>query len=74
MVAWAGMIPIFIWLTLFSFKEDILPMPVSTTPFWDRAFAKAWVWALSFELLIILAIVWRFWSRWVPMFHTLGWL
>lgn len=74
MVAWAGMIPIFITLTLFSFREDILPMPVSTTPFWDSEFDKAWLWTLGFELIIVLAIVWRFWSRWIPMFHQLGWL
>jgi len=74
MVAWTGMIPIFISLTLFSFKEDILPMPVSTAPFWDGAYAKAWVWILIFALLLVLAIVLRFWSRWVPLLHQLGWL
>jgi len=73
MVAWAGMIPIFVTLTLFLIKEDILQMPVSQTSFWDAAFNKAWLWVLAVDLFIILAIVIRFWNSWPGMFHQLGW-
>lgn len=74
MVAWSGMIPIFIVLFLFSAREDIIPMPIRTTAFWDAAFAKAWVWDLAVVLIIVTAIVVRFWDRWIPMFRQLGWI
>ena len=73
-VAWAGMIPIFIHVFLFSAREDILPMPVSTTAFWDSAFNKAWLYTIGFELILIVAIVIRFWSRWPLVFQQLGWI
>ena len=73
MVAWAGMIPIFWHLFLFSAKEDIVPMPIRTTSFWDWAAARPWTFTLVFELLIILAIVIRFWTQWGPTFRKLGW-
>jgi len=74
MVAWTGMIPIFVTLFLFSAREDIIPMPIRTTSFWDGAFAKAWIWVLATFLIIIVSIVIRFWTRWIPMFNQLGWI
>ncbi|MCX6497048.1 MAG: vitamin K epoxide reductase family protein [Rhodoluna sp.] len=74
MVAWTGMIPIFVTLFLFSAREDIIPMPIRTTAFWDGAFAKAWLWTIAVFLIIILAITFRFWTRWIPMFSQLGWI
>jgi uncharacterized membrane protein len=74
MVAWTGMIPIFVTLFLFSAREDIIPMPIRTTAFWDGAYAKAWLWTIAVFLIIILAITVRFWSRWIPMFSQLGWI
>ena len=74
MVAWTGMIPIFVTLFLFSAREDIIPMPIRTTAFWDKAFQQAWRWVLLVDLIIVLAIVIRFWGRWIPMFHQLGWI
>jgi uncharacterized membrane protein len=74
MVAWTGMIPIFVTLFLFSAREDIIPMPIRTTAFWDGAFAKAWIWVVVTFLIIILAITVRFWTRWIPMFTQLGWI
>jgi len=74
MVAWAGMIPIFWSLTLYLAKEDVLQLPISWAAFLDKAFSRAWLWILVTNLVIILAIVWRFWNRWIPMFHQLGWL
>ncbi len=73
MIAWAGMIPIFWSLTLYLIKEDILQMPVSQTAFWDGAFRRSWIWVLTTDLVIILAIVIRFWSYWPGMFAQLGW-
>jgi uncharacterized membrane protein len=73
MVAWAGMIPVFVTLSLYLIKEDILQMPVSMTSFFDRAYQKAWLWVLGTDLLIIALIAWRFWDRWPLMFHQLGW-
>lgn len=72
MVAWTGMIPIFWVVTLFAFREDILPMPVRTAPFWDGAYRLTWLWILATYLLIIAAIVIRFWSRWPSMLQQLG--
>ena len=74
MIAWAGMIPIFWSLTLYLIKEDVLQMPVSQTAFWDGAFRRSWIWVLTTDLVIILAIVIRFWSYWPGMFAQLGWL
>lgn len=73
MVAWAGMIPVFWSLTLYLAKEDVLQMPVRFTTFFDRAYSKAWLWILITDLVIVLAIVWRFWDRWPLMFQQLGW-
>jgi uncharacterized membrane protein len=67
MVAWTGMIPVFWVVTLFAFREDILPAPVRTAPFWDSAYKYAWVWIAITYLLIISAIIIRFWSRWPSM-------
>jgi uncharacterized membrane protein len=72
MVAWTGMIPVFWVVTLFAFREDILPMPVRTAPFWDGAYRFAWVWILATYLIIIAAIVIRFWSRWPATLQQLG--
>ena len=72
MVAWAGMIPIFWVVTLFAFREDILPMPVRTAPFWDGAFRHAWLWILATDLIMIAAIIIRFWSRWPATLQQLG--
>jgi uncharacterized membrane protein len=74
MVAWTGMIPIFVTLFLFSAREDIIPMPIRTTAIWDAAFAKASIWVLVTFLIIVIAITIRFWTRWIPMFQQLGWL
>jgi uncharacterized membrane protein len=74
MVAWTGMIPIFVTLFLFSAREDIISMPIRTTAFWDSAYSKAWIWVIATFLIIILAITLRFWSRWIPMFSQLGWI
>jgi len=57
MVAWTGMIPVFWVVTLFAFREDILPMPIRTAPFWDGAYRFAWVWILATYLIIIAAII-----------------
>ncbi len=72
MVAWTGMIPVFWVVTLFAFREDILPMPVRTAPFWAGAYRFAWVWILATYLIIIAAIVIRFWSRWPATLQQLG--
>jgi len=48
-------------------------MPIRTTSFWDWAAARPWTFTLVFELLIILAIVIRFWANWGPTFRKLGW-
>ena len=72
MVAWTGMIPVFWVVTLFAFREDILPMPVRTAPFWDGAYRFAWLWILATYLIIIAAIVIRFWSRWPATLQQLG--
>jgi uncharacterized membrane protein len=72
MVAWTGMIPVFWVVTLFAFREDILPMPVRTAPFWDGAYRFAWVWILATYLIIIAAIIIRFWSRWPATLQQLG--
>jgi uncharacterized membrane protein len=72
MVAWTGMIPVFWIVTLFAFREDILPMPIRTAPFWDGAYRFAWVWILATYLIIIAAIIIRFWSRWPATLQQLG--
>ncbi|MFN4846735.1 MAG: vitamin K epoxide reductase family protein [Rhodoluna sp.] len=72
MVAWTGMIPVFWVVTLFAFREDILPMPIRTAPFWDGAYRFAWVWILATYLIIIAAIIIRFWSRWPATLQQLG--
>lgn len=72
MVAWTGMIPVFWVVTLFALREDILPMPVRTAPFWDGAYRLAWLWILATYLIIIAAIIIRFWSRWPAMLQQFG--
>ena len=69
MVSWVGTIMMFVPLALFAFREDIIEMPVRTTAFWDAAYPKAWLFVIGVDLLIVLAIVIRFWSRWPILFH-----
>jgi len=72
MIAWAAMIPMFWALFLYLAREDVLELPVRFTPFFDRAYDRAWLFALATELLIAVVIAIRFWSQWPSLFDSLA--
>lgn len=72
MIAWAAMIPMFWALFLYLAREDVLRLPVRFTAFFDKAYDRAWLFALGTEVLIAAVIVVRFWSQWPSLFSLLA--
>lgn len=64
MVAWVAMIPMFWTVILFLLREGVIETPLRFAGFFDRAYERTWLWALSTELIIAFVIVVRFWSSW----------
>jgi len=64
MIAWVAMIPMFWTVILFLIREGVIDTPIRFAGFFDRAYEKAWAWALGTDLLIFGVIVIRFWSSW----------
>ena len=64
MVAWAAMIPLFWTVILFLLREGVIETPLRFAGFFDRAYERAWLWALGTDLVIAAIIVVRFWSYW----------
>ena len=64
MVAWVAMIPMFWTVMLFMLREGVFETPLSLAGFFDRAYARAWLWALTTDLVIAAIIILRFWSSW----------
>jgi uncharacterized membrane protein len=64
MVAWVAMIPMFWTLILFLFREGVIDTPLRFVAFFDRAYDRAWLWALGTDLIIAVIIIIRFWSSW----------
>lgn len=64
MIAWAGMIPLFWTVILFVLREGVIETPLRFAGFFDRAYEKAWAWALGTDLIIIAIIIVRFWTYW----------
>jgi uncharacterized membrane protein len=64
MVAWVAMIPLFWTVILFLLREGVIETPIRLAGFFDRAYERAWLWALGTDLIIAIIIIIRFWSYW----------
>lgn len=64
MVAWVAMIPLFWTVILFLLREGVIETPLRFAGFLDRAYERAWLWALGTDLVIGAIIIIRFWSSW----------
>ncbi len=64
MVAWIAMIPLFWTVVLFMLREGVIETPIRFAGFFDRAYERTWLWALSTDLVIAAIIIVRFWSSW----------
>lgn len=69
MVAWAAMVPLFWKVILFGTMDGFIDTPLRFVGFFDRAYAKAWLFTVLTEVIIIAIIIARFWTSWPSLWN-----